>query len=243
LDSPYTEYSTCQHSTCERQHINEPQRQRVEVSRWAPWGARARQRQTPARRPADVGRQEALGLTSKQAREGQHATRKTHRDTTTPQQRQVVEATMSAAAVKVSNPMFNPAASPRAEEAEEDGADSSVEQKMAKYEEIFQRYDEDNSGTIESSELQNVMRELGQDMSPDELAAMIKEIDTDGSGEIDFEEFMQAVTGKMSAIFADMNKELEDKIFGSSVGPHLLALHPASSRSARARAPSCPSPN
>ena len=42
-------------------------------------------------------------------------------------------------------------------------------------------------------------------------------MDIDGSGEIDFEEFMQAVTGKMSEIFADMNKQLEEQVFGSQV--------------------------
>ncbi len=129
--------------------------------------------------------------------------------------------------MKVSNPMYDAGGDPAdfalIDEAETigggatTGGGQTVDQAFGKYEEIFKRYDADGSGTIEAHELGEVMKELGQQLSPAELSKMIDEIDTDGSGEIDFEEFMQAVTGKMSAIFADMNKRLEEQVFGSEV--------------------------
>ena len=99
------------------------------------------------------------------------------------------------------------------------GGGQTAGQKLSKYEEIFRRYDVDGSGTIEAAELGEVMKDLGQEVSPAELHKMIEAIDADGSGEIDFEEFMQAVNGKMSAVFADMNKQLEEEVFGSEVRP------------------------
>lgn len=43
------------------------------------------------------------------------------------------------------------------------------------------------------------MRSLGQTPSREELASMIKEVDTDGNGEIDFEEFLDMMATKMSS--------------------------------------------
>lgn len=130
---------------------------------------------------------------------------------------------------KVTNPMYglssgDQVVSPAATIGAGKSKTTSPAQKMAKYEEIFKRYDADGSGTIEARELGQVMRDLGHEMSPEELDAMVSEIDEDGSGEIDFEEFMQAITGKMSKIFADMNKQLEEQIFGSEVRSQHVAL-------------------
>ena len=97
-------------------------------------------------------------------------------------------------AVKVSNPMFSPKNGDGLPAAQigmmdSDPADAdkagdeelTPEQKLAKYEEIFQRYDDDNSGTIESHELGNVMKEMGHVMDHTALKAMVAEIDTDVS--------------------------------------------------------------
>jgi hypothetical protein len=44
-------------------------------------------------------------------------------------------------------------------------------------------------GNITIQELETVMRSLGQTPTKDELAGMIKEVDKDGNGEIDFDEY------------------------------------------------------
>ncbi len=123
------------------------------------------------------------------------------------------------AAVKVANPMYDRTSAETINETVSIGGVQTAGQKLSKYEEIFRRYDADGSGTIEAAELGEVMKDLGQEVSPAELRKMIEAIDADGSGEIDFEEFMQAVNGKMSAVFADMNKQLEEEVFGSEVRP------------------------
>src|SRR5919199_2054131 len=63
------------------------------------------------------------------------------------------------------------------------------EQEVEKLWEAFKVFDEDGSGAISSEELGQVMRSLGQSPNDTELRDMIKEVDVDLSGSIDFEEF------------------------------------------------------
>merc|ERR1711935_231051 len=53
----------------------------------------------------------------------------------------------------------------------------------------FAVFDDDNSGSISREELKKLMKNLGQSLSDGELDAMMDEVDTDGNGEIDFNEF------------------------------------------------------
>ncbi|MEG4342491.1 EF-hand domain-containing protein [Microcoleus sp. A003_D6] len=64
-----------------------------------------------------------------------------------------------------------------------------TEEDVAKLWEAFQVFDADGSGAISSEELGQVMRSLGQSPNETELRDMIKEVDVDLSGSIDFEEF------------------------------------------------------
>ena len=54
----------------------------------------------------------------------------------------------------------------------------------------FQLFDEQNTGKISLRSLRRVARELGENLSDDELLAMIEEFDRDGDGEINLEEFL-----------------------------------------------------
>ncbi|CCW66545.1 unnamed protein product [Phytomonas sp. Hart1] len=54
----------------------------------------------------------------------------------------------------------------------------------------FQLFDEKKTGKISLRSLRRVARELGENMSDDELQAMIDEFDKDQDGEINLEEFM-----------------------------------------------------
>eukprot|EP01065_Artemidia_motanka_P018082 TRINITY_DN2142_c0_g1_i1.p1 TRINITY_DN2142_c0_g1~~TRINITY_DN2142_c0_g1_i1.p1 ORF type:complete len:287 (+),score=128.49 TRINITY_DN2142_c0_g1_i1:77-862(+) len=56
--------------------------------------------------------------------------------------------------------------------------------------ECFNHFDTDGSGSIDVSELGEVFKAFGQEVSPDEIQQMLSEVDDDGSGEIEFEEFL-----------------------------------------------------
>ena len=55
----------------------------------------------------------------------------------------------------------------------------------------FNVFDADGSGAISKKELLTLMKKLGQNLTEAELNAMMDEVDTDKSGEIDFAEFKQ----------------------------------------------------
>ncbi|QSJ17358.1 EF-hand domain-containing protein [Nostoc sp. UHCC 0702] len=64
-----------------------------------------------------------------------------------------------------------------------------TEEEVTKLWEAFKVFDADGSGAISAKELGEVMRSLGQSPSDIGLRDMIKEVDVDLSGSIDFEEF------------------------------------------------------
>ena len=60
----------------------------------------------------------------------------------------------------------------------------------------FRVFDTDNSGSIDKKELKRLMKKLGQALSEAELDAMMDEVDTNGDGEISFEEFKELMVGR-----------------------------------------------
>jgi centrin-3 len=54
----------------------------------------------------------------------------------------------------------------------------------------FRLFDEENSGFISLKNLRRIARELGEQLSDDELQAMIDEFDKDNDGQISKEEFL-----------------------------------------------------
>ena len=55
--------------------------------------------------------------------------------------------------------------------------------------EVFSIVDQDGSGVIDQSELAELMRLIGLHVTDQEFDQIMLELDEDGSGEIDFEEF------------------------------------------------------
>ena len=64
------------------------------------------------------------------------------------------------------------------------------EQQIADAREAFDNYDADGSGAIDSAELSQLMKLLGEQPSPEELERVIQEVDDDKNGVIDFTEFL-----------------------------------------------------
>ena len=57
----------------------------------------------------------------------------------------------------------------------------------------FNKFDADQSGTIDATELRNVLAAMGQEPTDEELFQMIAECDKDCSGDIDMPEFLDMI--------------------------------------------------
>lgn len=58
---------------------------------------------------------------------------------------------------------------------------------------FFNQYDQDNSHSIDKNEFQNVMRDMGEKLSSDELQDIFGKMDSDNDGKIQLEEFIDAI--------------------------------------------------
>ncbi|KAG7212332.1 hypothetical protein KM043_012654 [Ampulex compressa] len=75
---------------------------------------------------------------------------------------------------------------------EEDMDTEAVQQELR---EAFRLYDKEGNGYITTDVFRDILHELDDALSPEELDMIIEEVDTDGSGTLDFEEFMEVMTG------------------------------------------------
>mmetsp|Transcript_19732 Transcript_19732/g.42496 ORF Transcript_19732/g.42496 Transcript_19732/m.42496 type:complete len:144 (-) Transcript_19732:31-462(-) len=55
----------------------------------------------------------------------------------------------------------------------------------------FAVFDKDKSGNVSAAQLKKILTELGEQLSSDEVDAMLKTADVDGSGNINYENFMK----------------------------------------------------
>merc|ERR1719389_1226032 len=60
----------------------------------------------------------------------------------------------------------------------------------------FDAYDEDRRGYIDVKELKELLEKLGEELSEEELDQAFRELDQDGSGEIEFFEFVEWFTSE-----------------------------------------------
>jgi len=61
--------------------------------------------------------------------------------------------------------------------------------------EAFRLYDKEGNGYITTGTLKEILKALDDKLTGRELDGIIAEIDTDGSGTVDFDEFMEMMTG------------------------------------------------
>jgi len=73
---------------------------------------------------------------------------------------------------------------------EEDDEDVQKELKEA-----FRLYDKGGQGYITTDVLKQILHEIDDTLTDADLDGMIEEIDEDGSGTVDFDEFMEMMTG------------------------------------------------
>ena len=86
--------------------------------------------------------------------------------------------------------------------------DFLTEEQTAEFKEAFTLFDKDGNGTISTKELETVMTSLGQKPTLAELEMMIKEVDVDGNGEIDFGEFLAMMAKKLKE--TDLEEDIRE---------------------------------
>lgn len=74
-----------------------------------------------------------------------------------------------------------------------------TDEQIQEYREAFNLFDKDGDGNISTPELLTVMRSLGHNPSQDDIMDMIKEVDKNGNGKIEFNEFLLLMDKKMKA--------------------------------------------
>ncbi|UJR25306.1 hypothetical protein I4U23_006657 [Adineta vaga] len=87
--------------------------------------------------------------------------------------------------------------------AEEEQEFQMTEEQIAEIRDAFNMYDRDQKGEIPTTLLGTVMKNLGHNLKPDQLQECIDAVDGDGSGTVDFDEFL--------ALMVKKAKEAEDE--------------------------------
>lgn len=112
-------------------------------------------------------------------------------------------------------------------------ADNLTEDNIAEFREAFSLFDKDGDGTITTQELGTVMRSLGQNPTEAELDELVEEVDADGSGTIDFNEFLDLMAEKMRnfdtdeelmEVFRSMDKNSNNSLTKDELKTVLKAL-------------------
>ncbi|XP_039299229.1 neo-calmodulin [Nilaparvata lugens] len=85
----------------------------------------------------------------------------------------------------------------------------TADQEEKELRDAFRIFDKHNRGYITASDLRAVLQCLGEDLSEEEIEDMIKEVDVDGDGRIDFYEFVHAL-GEPSVADDDDFDDLDD---------------------------------
>jgi calmodulin len=72
--------------------------------------------------------------------------------------------------------------------------------KIAEYQEAFDMFDKDHTGTISVPEISKIMKNFGYPLSKKEIETMIASINTSGTGQLTFEEFVTLMEKQTSMI-------------------------------------------
>jgi len=71
---------------------------------------------------------------------------------------------------------------------------------------IFDKFDANSSGTVSTTELAEMCKAIGMNLTPEELQAIVNDADPDNSGEIDFDEFVATLVRQQKEAAANGGK-------------------------------------
>merc|ERR1712014_96856 len=82
------------------------------------------------------------------------------------------------------------------------------EEFIQKCREAFNTFDQDGSGTIDTQEMKLLLEAIGEAPTEEELFRFMSDVDEDGTGEIEFSEFLRAFE-KQRGVHVDVEDELD----------------------------------
>ncbi|PIO75107.1 EF hand [Teladorsagia circumcincta] len=91
-----------------------------------------------------------------------------------------------------------------------DALEQLTADQIEQFRKYFNMFDKENKGYIRATQVGQILRTMGQAFEERDLKQLIKEFDTDGSGEIEFEEFAAMVANFV--VNSEDNEGLEEEL-------------------------------
>ena len=85
------------------------------------------------------------------------------------------------------------------------------------FQDIFDKFDDDKSGSISMFEMKEILTQMGQSPTEDDIRALLLEVDQNSDGEIDFGEFIAMMVQKMKDTVEE--EEVEEAFKVRSLSP------------------------
>ena len=86
-------------------------------------------------------------------------------------------------------------------------------EQIGKFQDAFTKHDTTGEGSVDTDQLRQVLRHIGQNPSEAELQDMVNEVDKDGTGSIDFPEFLTMMSLKINEENAEEDLREAFKVF------------------------------
>jgi Ca2+-binding EF-hand superfamily protein len=91
-------------------------------------------------------------------------------------------------------------------------SENYTRRELEEYKQLFSMFDSDGSGAISNEELKAAIVSIGLQVSDEEIDELIKEVDEDQNGVIDFSEFCHCIR-RSQTIMKSTNEEMVRNIF------------------------------